>query len=70
NRRFLPEPIGARLFLTKHCFVKPSGHARMYALGLHVAWIAKCNVFTALLKNTDNTASKDVSVDRIRTDIQ
>ncbi|HVY22668.1 MAG TPA: hypothetical protein VG962_04875, partial [Steroidobacteraceae bacterium] len=50
NRRFLPEPIGARLFLTKHCFVKPSGHARMYALGLHVAWIAKCNVFTAFLK--------------------
>ena len=40
----------AVLFLTKHCFVPPSGHTWMYAPGLHEAGTAQCNVFTSILK--------------------
>ncbi|MES1191311.1 MAG: hypothetical protein ABUS47_09555 [Steroidobacter sp.] len=68
--------MGEAVLATKHSFVPPNGCTWKYTQGLRAAWIAQRNVFardnrdifTAVLNNTDNTASRGVSADRMRVD--
>jgi len=48
--------MGKAVLSTKHCFVPPHGHTRMYAPGLHEAGSAVQCIYDAFRKGMGNAA--------------